>query len=83
MPGYFTLICDKTPPAARDRREVICILNGLYYPHTGTDELIWWLNCSPTMFEGLPIKDEVMDVARSAPQEAHYHHMGHYHADVI
>ncbi len=39
--------------------------------------IIWCLSSSPSMSVGFSIRDEAMDVARSAPQGAHYH------ADVV
>ncbi len=42
-----------------------------------TTDSIWWFSCSPSLSVGFSIQDEAMNVARSAPQGAHYH------ADVI
>ncbi len=77
MLDYFTLIGDKTPPAARDSSEVARALNQRCYPHTRNGGHRWCLSSSLSLSEGFSIQDEAMDVARSAPQGAHYH------ADVI
>ncbi len=58
---------DKAPPAARDS-----------YPHTGNGCHSLCLSSSLSLLVGFSIQDEAMDVARSAPQGAHY-----YHEDVI
>ncbi len=72
-PGYFTLIGDKAPPVARDSSEVAGALNRSRYPHTGNGGHSWCLSSSLSLAAGFSIQDEAMDVARSAPQRAHYH----------
>ncbi len=51
--------------------------NERVYPHTGNDGHSWCLSSSLYLSVGFSIQDEAMDIARSAPQGAHYH------ADVI
>ncbi len=70
-------IGDKAPPASRDSSEVEGVLTRRCYPHTGNGGRRWCLSSSLSLLVGFSIKDEAMDVARSAPQGAHYH------ADVI
>ncbi len=48
------------------------------YPHTRNGGHSWCSSSSLSLSEGFSIQDEAVDVARSAPQGAHY-----YHADVI
>ncbi len=43
------------------------------YPHTGNGGHSWCLSSSLSLSVGFSIQDEAMDVARSAPQGAHYH----------
>ncbi len=59
---FIRRICDTAPPTS-------CI-NPL---HTGNGGLSWCLNGSSPWSVGLSIQDEATDVARSAPQGAHYH----------
>ncbi len=73
MPDDFTLIGDKSPPAARDSNEVARVQNQRCYPHTGNGGHSWCLSSSLSLSAGFSIQDEAMDVARSAPQGAHYH----------
>ncbi len=40
-PGYFTLIGDKAPPAARDSSEVARAQKQRCYPHTGIGGHSW------------------------------------------
>ncbi len=73
MPGYFTLNGDKAAPAARDSSEVARSLNQRCYPHTGNGGHSWCLSSSPSLSVGFSIREaEAMNVARSAPQVAHY-----------
>ncbi len=78
MPGYITQIGDKAPPAARDNSEIAHPLNQRCYPPSGNGGHGWCLSSSLSLSVGFFIQDEAMDVARSAPQGAHY-----YHADAI
>ncbi len=55
--------------------EIVVRLNVL---KGGNGGLIWCLSSSLSLSVGFSIRDEAMDVARSAPQGAQY-----YHADVI
>ncbi len=61
------------PPSARDSSEVARTLNQRRYPHTGNVGLTWRLSSSLSLPVGFSIQDEAMDVARSAPQRAHFH----------
>ncbi len=72
--GYFTLNGDKIPPAASDSGEVARSLKQRCYPHIGNGGHTWRLSISLSLSVGFTIQD----VARSAPQGAHF-----YHADVI
>ncbi len=65
-----------TSPVARDS-EVVRVLNYLDYPHTGNGGLAFCSSSSLSLTVGFYIQYETMDVARPAPQGAHYH------ADVI
>ncbi len=67
------LIGDKAPLATRDCSGLLCC-----YPHTGHGGLNCCLSSSLSLSVGFSIQDKARDVARSAPQGAHY-----YHADVI
>ncbi len=69
-PGYFTLIGDNAPPAARDSSEVARAFGRRCYPHTGNGEHSWCLSSSLSLSVGFSIQDKPMDVARSAPQGA-------------
>ncbi len=71
------VIGDKAPPATQDSSEVARSLKRYCYPHTGNGGNRWCLSSSLSLSVGFSIQDEAMDVARSAPQGAHYH------ADVI
>ncbi len=72
-PGYFTLIGDKAPHAARDSSEVARSLNRRCYPHAGNGEDSWCLSSSLFLSVGFSIQDKAMDVAQSAPQRITYH----------
>ncbi len=72
MTVYFTLIGDKAPPATRDSSEDACALNQRRYPYTGNGGHSWCLSSSLSLVELFTL-DEAMNVARSAPQGAHYH----------
>ncbi len=64
-------------PTAYDSNDVARTLNQHCYPHTGNGGLKYCLSSSLPLSVGFPNQDAAMDVARSAPQGAHYH------ADVI
>ncbi len=70
--GFFTLVGDKDPPAARDSRGCIFVKATLLSPHWEWCHC-WCLSGSLSLSVGFSIQDEAMDVARSTPQEAHYH----------
>ncbi len=67
------LISDKAPPAARESSEVARPLKQRCYPHTGNGGHRWCLSSSLSLPVRFSIPDEAVDVARSAPQGAHYH----------
>ncbi len=69
----LNLIGDKAPPSARDSGEVARSLSRGCYPHTGKGGHSWCLSSSPSLSVGFSTQDAAMNVARSAPQEAHYH----------
>ncbi len=60
------LIRGKAPPAAR-------ALNRSCYPHTGNGGHSWCLSGSLSLPLEFSIRDEAINVARSALQGAHYH----------
>ncbi len=70
-------IGDKTSPVARGNDEVAGALNRRCYPYTRNGGHCWCLSSSLCLSEGFSIKDETMDVARSAPLRTHCH--AHYH----
>ncbi len=59
--GYFTLTDDRAPSVT------------LCYPYTGTGRHSWCLSSSLSLSVGFATQDEALDVARSAPQGAHYY----------
>ncbi len=65
--------CDKAQPAARDGSEVARSQKQRCYPHTGNGGHSWCSSSSLFLSVGFSIQDEAVDVARSAPQGAHYH----------
>ncbi len=67
------VIGDKAPSAARDSNEVARELNQGCYPHTGNVGHNWRLSSSLSSSVGFSIQVEAIDVARFAPQGAHYH----------
>ncbi len=68
---------DKAPPAARDSSEGACAQKQCCYPHFLNGGHSCRLSSCLSLSVGFSTQDEAMDVARSAPQGAHYH------ADVI
>ncbi len=67
-PGYFTLIGDRAPPAARGSGEVARAQNRRCYPQTGKGGHRWCLSSRLSLSVGFSIQGEAMDVARSVPQ---------------
>ncbi len=67
------LIGEKAPPAADDRSEIACTSKWRCYLHSQNGGLIWCLSSCPFVSVGDSIQDELIDVARSGPQMAHYH----------
>ncbi len=63
-PGYFTLIGGMTQPAARDSSEAV---KSTSLSHIGNSGHSWRSSI------GFSIRDEAVNVARSAPQGTHYH----------
>ncbi len=55
---------DKAQSTANDRREFACAVSRSFYPHDASSSSSW----SVEPF----IQDVTMDIARSAPQRAHY-----------
>ncbi len=54
--GYFSLIGDKAPPAARYSSEVVRALDGRCYPHTGNGEIRWCFSSSLSLSVGFSIQ---------------------------